>query len=148
RHLPAGAKVGLQERPGTSGAWTTVARTRRIEHGSFTLRWTVPQKSGLTLQLRAVALRHGRVLAASKPQIDPLAPPPTACAPPPKPGMVPLGDGVVQGGLYWEGGPAPGQGPNCWSRAYAVSATDSRGKVMATQEVAAGNGYTLILPAG
>jgi hypothetical protein len=148
RHAPGRTRLALQVRGGTSGPWATVARTHPGPGGAFALRWRVPRNSSLTLVLRVVALRSGHVVARSTQMFEPLAPPPRPCAPPSAPGTLPAGDGAVQGGLYWEGGPAPGRGPNCWSSAYTVTATDSGGAVAASEAVAAGRSYTLVLPAG
>jgi hypothetical protein len=136
----------LQEQAG--GAWTHVARAA-IDRQRFTLRWTTPAVSAAPVFIRARVLRRGRVLATSVPSRLLIPTPPVECAPPsPPPSQLPPGDGWVVGGAYIMGGPAPGIDA-CLSDAYTVTASyTGTGAVAATQAVAGGGSYTLVLPAG
>jgi hypothetical protein len=70
------------------------------------------------------------------------------CSAPVPPAInIPAGDGWIVGGLYDEGGPFPGI-DECSSSGYTITATVADGTVAATQTVAGGHSYTLVVPAG
>lgn len=138
-----------------SGApWETLARTRwKNQHGRFALVWRVSRKLGtgpLSLQVALVwppAPPSRRTLAVTGTKTSWIGPAPVYCAAPAPPTDVPAGDGWITGGDYIEGGPYPGI-YDCESQAYTITATDQGGSVAATQRIAAGASYTLVLPAG
>jgi hypothetical protein len=77
-----------------------------------------------------------------------IGPAPVLCAPPTPPAVnIPAGDGWIVGGRYTIGGPFPGIDV-CDGDQYTVTATDANGVVQATQTVAGGQSYTLVVPAG
>jgi hypothetical protein len=138
-------QVVLQTRRGHS--WTTVA-SKPAAHRVH-LRWRVGRRTepGFA-QVRVAVLRAGRVLASTKPATIAIAAAPILCARPVPPAVnIPAGDGWIEGGLYVEGGPFPGI-DDCEKIAYTIVATAADGSVAATQPVAAGHSYTLVVPAG
>jgi hypothetical protein len=87
-------------------------------------------------------------MAQTKPVQSAIGPAAQSCAQPPPPAVdIPVGDGWIVGGRYIEGGPFPGV-YECDSEPYTVTATDANGVVQATQGVAGGASYTLVVPAG
>ena len=118
------------------------------------LRWRVPKKLAvgpLSLRLALVwppAPPPRRILRATPPVQSAVGPAPVYCAPPP-PIMqdIPAGDGWITGGDYIEGGPYPGV-YECVSQPYTVSALDGSGAVVASQRVAGGHSFALVVPAG
>jgi hypothetical protein len=69
------------------------------------------------------------------------------CRPAPGPASLPSGDGWIEGGVYLQGGPAPGI-DQCHSRSSTVTVTSVNGAVVASQNLAGGDGYALVVPAG
>jgi len=140
------SEAQLEEQAG--GAWTRVARAA-INGQRFTLRWTTPAVSAAPVFIRVRVLRRGRVLATSIRSRLIIPTPPVLCAPPsPPPPYLPPGAGWIVGGAYIIGGPAPGIDA-CLSDAYTVTARYTGTEtVAATQAVAGGRSYTLVLPAG
>ena len=131
-----------------AGRWRVLVVGRRVNGGRFELRWTVPRHYRLgPIALRVVAVRARRIVAASPGARSFVGPAPVYCAPPTPPSEVPSGDGWITGGDYIEGGPYPGV-YQCVSQPYTITATDQAGNVVATQHVAGGHSYTLVLPAG
>jgi hypothetical protein len=132
-----------------SSRWVMVASTEIRKHGAFKISWRVPSTDPIgPLSLRVVAVNRRGVLIATTPAAQSaVGPPAELCAAPPPPGGVPVGDGWIVGGRYNEGGAYPGIYA-CDSQQYTVTATDSAGKVQATQTVAGGHSYTLVVPAG
>ncbi len=150
--------VRLESRPmyGTRRkSWTILARSFLMGLRSrFVLTWRVPEKLAPGPWSLRVALVYPpaaparRVLAATRPTQAFVGPAPVPCAPPVPPAQnIPPGDGWIVGGLYIEGGPAPGL-DECYSASYTVTATGPSGAVAASQQVAGGHSYTLVLPAG
>jgi hypothetical protein len=139
---PRGAVVVL-ERKSASG-WEVIVRGGAAR-ARFTLRWR-PGSAGL-VSVRAALRKRGLDLAASRPARLVVGQRPVYCAAPVPPEQLPSGDGWIAGGLYDDGGPYP---PihQCVGSAYTITVTDEAGNVVATQPVAAGQSYTIVLPAG
>jgi hypothetical protein len=94
------------------------------------------------------ALFGGQVVVTTPTYTILIGPAKVYCKPPVPPAMmIPVGDGWIVGGLYGEGGPAPGIFA-CSGDPYTVTATNSSGVVAASQHVAALHSYTLVVPAG
>jgi hypothetical protein len=148
RHPPRHGKAILESM--RSSGWLMLANTPIRKHGSFTLSWAVPasEQTG-PITLRVVALnRRGRVVASSTHQQSAIGAAPVPCAPPPPINfLAPPGDGIVVGGRYNEGGAYPGVFA-CDQAPYTVTATNSSGAVAATQNVAGGHSYELVVPVG
>jgi hypothetical protein len=148
RHPPRSGEAALESKP--SAAWRMLATTRIGKRGAFKLRWPVPVRAMVgPLPLRVVALdRAGEVVAKTETYDSAVGPPEQRCAPPVPPAVdIPVGSGWIVGGRYNEGGPYPGIYA-CDSQPYTVTATNSAGVVAATQTVAGGHSYTLVVPAG
>lgn len=143
------ARTAVLELMRPPGAWRAAATGRVGSTGRFTLRWSVPGSAHVGLvTLRVIARRGHATLARTGPTQSAIASAPVLCAPPVPPAVdIPVGDGWIVGGLYNVGGPFPGI-DECDGSAYTVTATDSSGVVQATQNVAAGHSYTLVVPAG
>jgi hypothetical protein len=143
-HGPRAARIVLEDRP--AGRTWRVARRGSVRAGVFRLLWTPP--AGAALKLRFTLRAGGRVLARSTTLELRVGPAPRFCPTPaaPEASSVPAGDGWITGGLYDEGGPAPGIFA-CHSGPYSVSAVNEAGETTLTQQVG-GTGYALILPAG
>ena len=130
----------------TLGGNVPMATDHRFR-ASFSFPWHVAKHLATgPLSLRVV-LRDRYGLATTRPTQSFVGPAPVYCAPPSSPGNVPAGDGWIVGGAYVEGGPFPGV-YECESEAYTITATDSSGAVAASEDVAAGHSYTLVVPAG
>jgi hypothetical protein len=146
RHARAATRAQLWL--GRSTTWSPVAATP-IRRGGFTLSWQVPssQTPGLVSFRLSARSRRG-VLARTKPVQSAIGPAPVLCAAPEPPAVnIPVGDGWIVGGRYNVGGPFPGIDV-CDGDQYTVTATDPNGIVQATQTVAGGHSYTLVVPAG
>lgn len=128
--------------------WTTVARARTGAHGAFTIRLHVAKSNPGPVSLRVALLANGRVVASTKVMQSAVGPKPVYCAPPVPPAVnIPVGSGWIVGGLYLEGGPYPGIFA-CEQQPYTIKAESTSGAVVASQQVAAGHSYTLVVPAG
>lgn len=140
-HPPAHARIQLQGR--TTVAWHALL-TVSVSGEDFTLRWHV---RSMAFQLRAVLLSGGHRIATSA--VAPLlvGPAIVRCRPAAAPANLPVGDGWIQGGVYLQGGPAPGI-DQCRSDSSTVTASSASGYVVASQHLAGGNGYALVVPAG
>jgi hypothetical protein len=148
RHGDTADRAVLQTRR-PRHSWTTIARGHRLGNGRFTIGWKVPasEKTGPIL-LRVAALKDGRPIAHTRAKQAVVGPVPVYCAPPVPPAVdIPVGDGWIEGGLYLEGGPFPGI-LQCEQQAYTIEADTSSGAVVASQHVAGGHSYTLVVPAG
>jgi hypothetical protein len=148
RHPPRRGKATLESK--RAGGWEMLASTLIRKHGAFTLAWRVASTEPTgPLSLRVVAQRRGGlVVAATAAEQSWIGLPADLCAPPVPPAVeIPVGDGWIVGGRYNEGGAYPGI-KACDSQPYTVTATDSGGHVQATQNVAGGHRYTLVVPAG
>jgi hypothetical protein len=133
-----------QTRPTHWSVATTVPDTK----GGFELRWRVTGPAYRLAWLRVVALHRGQVIAATSSYQTAIGPKKVYCAPPVPPAtMIPVCDGWIVGGPYGEGGPFPGIYA-CLGDPYTVTATNSSGKIVASQHVAALHSYTLVVPAG
>lgn len=94
------------------------------------------------------ALKDGRLVVSTKATPSAVGPKAVYCAPPVPPAVnIPVGSGWIVGGLYLEGGPFPGI-MECEQQPYTVRAESPSGTVVASQQVAAGHSYTLVVPAG
>jgi hypothetical protein len=141
-HAPTGAIAELERAAGLR--WIRLAAAT-ISHGRFALSWTPPAAGFLTVRV-VVVRRH--VLLAKTPSASLLVgAAPVYCAPPQTPADVPPGDGTIVGGVYNEGGPAPGVYV-CQGQANTVTLTSAAGASVATKEVAAGQSYAFVVPAG
>jgi hypothetical protein len=129
--------------------WSTVAGGRVGPQRRFAITWHVPPSENAgPVQLRVTARNRHRVVARTKPVQVGIGPAPQYCAPPTPPAVnIPVGDGWIVGGRYLAGGPFPGI-YNCDSQDYTVTATDANGVDQATETVAGGQSYTLVVPAG
>jgi hypothetical protein len=148
RGAPRGASAQLQTLRGTS--WQLQARGPLARHGGFTLHWRVAAGTQTGPASWRVSVIHaGRRIGATRPQQLGIGPAYVACAPPVAPAVnIPVGDGWIVGGLYYQGGAFPGIDA-CSARAYTITARTSSGSLVASQDVAAGHSYTLApLPAG
>jgi hypothetical protein len=131
------------------GGFTSVAAGAVGSHGRFKLRWHVPSTEAVgPVSLRlAIRSRH-RTLVHTPVVQSAIGPAPVPCAAPVPPAVdIPVGSGWIVGGRYNEGGAFPGIDA-CDSQSYTVTATDSGGVVQASQTVAGGHSYTLVVPAG
>jgi hypothetical protein len=136
---PAHTSAALQTR--RQRQWTTVARASVGHHAAFRISWPVTGSAG-PLLLRVAALRDGRVIAATHARQSAVGPRAVYCAPP-----VPPAVNIPVGCLYLDGGPFPGIF-ECEQQPYTIKAESSAGAVVASQQVAAGHSYTLVVPAG
>lgn len=142
-----GSRAALQLRH--TKPWATVAAAPVRRRGGFAVRWRVPQgeQTG-PVQLRVVALSHGRVVAETATRASAIGTAPAYCAPPVPPAVnISAGDGWIEGGVYVEGGAFPGVN-ECEQQPYTISAETPLGTVVASQQVAGGHSYTLVVPAG
>jgi hypothetical protein len=139
-HAPVHAQVQLQGRV-ISGWHALMAAPLRGDR--FTLRWRVRTRE---FQLRVVLLSGRRRIATSAVASVLVGPAIVRCQPAAPPADLPAGDGVIEGGVYLQGGPAPGM-DQCQSSPSAVTATSASGYVV-SQNLAGGDGYALVVPAG
>jgi hypothetical protein len=146
----ANAALELQRSYPSGSPWIVVANAPIAANDKFTIRWHVPsdERTG-PVMTRVVARRHGTVIAATTPAQSAIGPAFVPCDKPVPPTVdIPTGDGWIVGGAYGIGGAYPGVDA-CLSQQYTVTATNSSGKVAATETVAGGHSYTLApLPAG
>ena len=128
--------------------WTVLARAQFLE-GAFKLRWRVPNSAAIgPLSWEVVARTGDRVVASTPPAQAGVGPAAVYCAAPVPPAVdIPVGDGWIVGGLYFQGGPYPGI-LSCESQRYTITASTPSGAVAASQNIAGGHSYTLVLPAG
>jgi hypothetical protein len=138
---PAHARIQLQGR--TTAAWHALL-TVSLRGGSFTLRWHVRTRP---YELRAVLLSGRHRIAASDAASLLVGSAIVRCHPAAAPAELPAGDGWIQGGVYLQGGPAPGI-DQCQGSASTVTATSAGGSVVASQSLAGGDGYALVVSAG
>ncbi len=140
-HPPAHARVQLQGR--TSAGWHPLL-TVTFAGRSFTLRWRV---QAVAFQLRAVLLSGRHRIATSTAASVLVGSAIVRCHPAAAPLSVPVGDGWIEGGVYLQGGPPPGI-DQCQSGSSTVTASSASGYVVASQNLAGGDGYVLVVPAG
>jgi hypothetical protein len=140
-HPPADSRVQLQGR--TTGAWHALL-TASFHGEDFTVRWHVRSRE---LQLRAALLSGGHQIATSAAASLLVGSAIVRCHAAPAPANLPPGDGWIEGGVYLQGGPAPGI-DQCQSESSTVTATSVGGDVLASQNLAGGDGYALVVPAG
>lgn len=146
RNAPRRGRVALELSRGAG--WRTVVSGPLGRHGGFALHWRIGGATKLgPLRLRLVLRQKSRLLAATAPAASAVGSSGAACNPPGGPGAVPAGDGWIVGGLYGEGGPAPGT-RRCADVPYTITATDSAGTVVTRETVPADGSYTLVVPAG
>ena len=140
-HPPAHARIQLQGR--TTAAWHALL-TVAFHRENFTLHWRVRARE---YQLRAVLLSGRHQIARSARASLLVGSPIVRCHPAPAPASLPAGDGWIEGGVYIQGGPAPGL-DQCSSESSTLTATSVSGYAVANQNLAGGDGYALVLPAG
>jgi hypothetical protein len=140
-HPPAHARIQLQGR--TTAAWHALL-TVSFRGDNFTLHWHVRARQ---LQLRAVLLSGRHRIATSEAASLLVGSAIVRCHPAAAPADLPAGNGWIGGGVYLRGGPAPGI-DQCQSSSSAVTATSVSGDVVASQNLAGGDGYALVVPAG
>jgi hypothetical protein len=140
-HPPADARIQLQGR--RTAAWH-VLLTVSVRGDNFTLHWHVRASQ---FQLRAVLLSGRHQIATSAAASLLVGSAIVRCHPAPAPADLPAGDGWIKGGVYLQGGPAPGI-DQCQSRSSSVTATSVSGSVVASQNLSGGDGYALVVPAG
>jgi hypothetical protein len=140
-HPPADARIQLQGR--TTAAWQALLNVS-FQGDNFTLHWHVRARD---FQLRAVLLSGRHRIATSAVASLLVGSAIVRCHPAPAPANLPAGDGLIEGGVYLQGGPAPGL-DQCQSRSSTVTVTSVSGYVVASQNLAGGDGYALVVPAG
>jgi hypothetical protein len=140
-HRPAHARVELQGR--ITAGWHTLV-TVALRGDRFTLHWHVRARE---FQLRATLVSGRRRIASSETAPVLVGSAIVRCRPAAPPATLPAGDGWIQGGVYLQGGPAPGI-DQCQSSSSTLTATSPGGQMVASQNLAGGNGYSLVLPAG
>jgi hypothetical protein len=138
---PAHARIQLQGR--TTGAWHALL-TVSVHREHFTLHWHVRARD---FQLRAVLLSGRHPIATSAVGSVLVGSAIVRCHPAAAPANLPVGDGWLEGGVYLQGGPAPGIDA-CQSTSSTVTATTPSGYVAASQNLDGGDGYALVVPAG
>ena len=146
-HAPPRPWIALQTM--RARPWVTVVRARATGGGRFVLRWHVgPRTLTGPWLFRVAVLVAGRALTATHSVTVGVGPAFVRCSAPVPPAVnIPVGDGWIVGGLYDEGGPFPGI-DECSPSGYTITATAADGTVAATQTVAGGHSYTLVVPAG
>lgn len=100
------------------------------------------------VQLQGLALLRGRrpiATSAATPVLVGAAVVP--CHPAAAPPDLPAPAGWIAGGVYLEGGPAPGI-DQCQRTPSTVTATSGSGSVVASQALEGCGGYALVVPAG
>jgi hypothetical protein len=140
-HPPADARIQLQGR--TIARWHALL-TVSVHGGNFTLHWHVRARE---FQLRAMLLSGRHSIATSAVASVLVGSAIVRCHPAAAPAHLPSGDGWIEGGVYLQGGPAPGI-DQCQSRSSTVTATSVSGYMVASQHLAGGDGYALVVPAG
>jgi hypothetical protein len=140
-HPPADARIQLQGR--TIARWHALL-TVSVHGGNFTLRWHVRARE---FQLRAILLSGRRRVATSPVASVLVGSAIVRCHPAAAPSRLRAGDGWIEGGVYLQGGPAPGI-DQCQSASSTVTATSVSGALVASQSLAGGDGYALVVPAG
>jgi hypothetical protein len=140
-HPPARARIQLQGR--TTAAWHALLSVS-FRGENFMLRWHARTRP---LQLRAVLLSGRHRIATSAPASLLVGSAIVRCHPAAAPADLPAGDGWIEGGVYLQGGPAPGI-DQCQSESSTFTATSVSGSVVASQNLAGGDGYALVVPAG
>jgi len=140
-HAPAGSLAALQ-RQAPSGRWITVASSP-VRDGRFTVGWRAARYDTV---MRVLLERRRVAFGATLPSRVLVGPAPRYCA-----GVVPnappAGDGAVQGGVYTDGGPAPGV-VECREEPSTLAAYDAAGMLVAEAPVASGRDYVIDLPPG
>jgi hypothetical protein len=140
-HPPAHARIQLQGR--TIARWHALL-TVSVHGGNFTLHWHVRTRE---FQLRAILLSGRRRVATSAVASVLVGSAIVRCHPAAAPSRLPAGDGWIDGGVYLQGGPAPGI-DQCQSASSTVTATSASGPLVASQNLAGGDGYALVVPSG
>jgi hypothetical protein len=140
-HSPAHTRIQLQGR--SAAAWHALL-TASFHGEQFTLHWHVRARE---FQLRAVLLSGRHRIATSAVASLLVGSAIVRCHPATAPANLPAGDGWIEGGVYLQGGPAPGI-DQCQSNSSTVTATSASGYVVASQSLPAGDGYALVVPAG
>ena len=142
RTPPPGAVVVLERK--ASSRWRVIVRVP-IRRATFTLRWR-PSPAGRVTVRAALRVGDHDVAVSVAAQVV-VGQAPVYCAAPAPPEQLPPGDGWVVGGVYIDGGPYPGM-HHCAAGDYTITVLDQAGNTVATQRVADGESYTLVLPAG
>jgi hypothetical protein len=139
-HPPARARIQLQGR--TTAGWHALL-TVSFHGDNFILHWHIRARE---FQLRTVLLSGRRRIATSAVASLLVGSAIVRCRPAAPPASLSAGDGWIEGGVYFQGGPAPGI-DQCQSRSSTVTATSVSGDVV-SQNLAGGDGYALVVPAG
>jgi len=141
---PHGALILLQGKG--LGGWRTLGRVPL--HGlSFTITWH-PRAGGQEQEIRfALAGPRGRVLAAGGARQVLVGQAPVLCLAPPLP-AIPPGEGAIVGGVYINGGPAPGVRACSEAAGTVVEALNAAGAVVGSQTVSQKRSYAFQLPPG
>src|SRR5664279_1928190 len=138
---PAHARIQLQGR--TIAGWHALLAVSF--HGeTFRLQWHVRARE---FQLRAMLLSGRHRIATSAAAAVVVGSAIVRCHPAAAPAHLPAGDGWIEGGVYLQGGPAPGI-DQCQSGSSTVTVTSVGGSLVASQNMAGGDGYALGVPAG
>jgi hypothetical protein len=140
---PRGSTAELEGRPGADGRWRVLARAP-IRHEHFKLSWRAASSD---VELRVLVVHRHAILARTPTRSVLVGPAPVYCKPAAVPTALPAGDGVIVGGTYISGGPAPGV-YECRGDPYTVTLTNAAGVTVLTQQVGAGIGYALVVPVG
>jgi hypothetical protein len=144
-HAPAGSTAELEARPPSGGGPWTVLAKGRITSGRFTISFT-PGSAGF-VTIRAIVVRRSRTIAATRSAPLLVGAAPAYCTPTTSLSPLPPGDGLIVGGVYNVGGPAPGI-TVCQGQANTVTVTDSFGSPVASVQLAAGQSYAIVVAAG
>jgi|GEM_PF-6988548 len=144
RNAPRGAYVELQASAGAG--WRTLARVP-LRGGAFAITWH-PRAGGLQRMIRfALAGPRGRLLLAGRAQQELVGQAPVLCVEPATPVLAP-GEGAIIGGVYIDGGPAPGVHACSEGTGTVVEVLNSSGAVLASQTVSEKQSYVFQLPPG
>ncbi len=139
---PGGATVLLQT-SGPEGRWETVARVSLRGRG-FAVTWHPVAGAGLSRIRFALQGHRGRLLAVGRARQVLVGRAPVLCLEATVGALTP-GDGAIVGGVYVNGGPAPGI-HDCSGG--TVNVLDPAGSVVASQTVSEKQSYVFELPPG
>lgn len=144
RGAPRAATVLLQGKQLEAG-WHTLARAS-VHGSSFAVTWHPRADPGSWMIRFALVGRHGSLITTGRVRQVLVGRAPVLCGEPTTPVLSP-GDGAIVGGVYIDGGPAPGV-HECQAAATVVNVLDSGGAVVASQTVADDQSYAFQLPPG
>ncbi len=136
---PRNRHLELQGR--LTGRWQTL-RAVSFDSDRFSLRWHVRTRES---ELRAVLVSNGRVVAVSPTYPILVGSAIVPCRGPVVNFMIPATDGLLEGGVYLMGGPAPGL-DECQSDPSTLTITSPT--FTTTDDLSGGDGYAVGLPPG